>query len=230
MVMEHRYGAAMIRRFLRKELNSYLTARGKENVAEPPLDRVEDQAYVRYNKGGMVMYLLKDQLGEDKVNHALKSLIEKFAFKGAPYASSTDLIAALRAEARPDQQQLITDLFDKITLFDLKVTDAQTMRRPDGKWDLTLTVEAHKRYADGKGKETEAPLDAMVDIGAFTMNPTALQFGQANVLSLKPQRIRKGVQKIELVVDHQPKFAGVDPYIKYIDRNIDDNIKAVDVK
>ena len=31
-----------------------------------------------------------------------------------------------------------------------------------------------------------------------------------------------------LVVDREPKFVGVDPYLKYIDRNAEDNIRPVD--
>ncbi|MDT9598835.1 ABC transporter permease/M1 family aminopeptidase [Sphingosinicella rhizophila] len=228
MVMEKRYGEAMIRRFLKRGMEGYLGARGKENVAEPPLERVQEQAYVRYQKGGNVMYLLKDRMGEAAVNRALQSLLVKFAFKGAPYPSSSDLVAALRAEAKPEHQQLITDLFQHITLYDLKTNDAQATRRADGKWDVTFTVEAHKRYADGKGIETEAPLDEIIDVGIFTADPAANDFRRENVMMLKPQRLRTGKQRLTAVVDRKPSFVGIDPYIKYIDRNAQDNVRKVD--
>jgi hypothetical protein len=32
------------------------------------------------------------------------------------------------------------------------------VRRADGKWDVTVPVEAKKLYAAGKGAETETPL------------------------------------------------------------------------
>jgi aminopeptidase N len=228
MVMENRYGPAMIRRFLKHGLDNYLTDRGKENVAEPPLERVQEQAYVRYDKGGLVMYLLKDRLGEEKVNRALRSLIQQFAFKGAPYPTSRDLESALRAEAQPDQQQLITDLFQHITLYDLKVTHAQTSPLPDGKWRLSMTVEAHKRYADGKGEEKEAPLDEMIDIGAFTADPNEAAFSQEDVISLAAQRITTGANEVSIVLDKRPLVAGIDPYLKYIDRNWSDNVRTID--
>ena len=230
MVMEKRYGDAMIRRFLKRGMEGYLGARGRENIAEPPLERVQEQAYVRYQKGGNVMYLLKDRLGEDAVNRALRSLLKQFAFKGAPYPTGRHLVNALRAEAKPDQQQLITDLFQHITLYDLKVNDARTSRRPDGKWLLTMTVGAHKRYANGNGVETEAPLNEMIDVGVFSADPASDAFSQANVISLQPQRIRTGACKITMVLNQQPKFVGLDPYLKYIDRDVDDNIRSVTVK
>jgi hypothetical protein len=228
MVMEKRYGEAMIRRFLKRGMEGYLMSRGKENVAEPTLERVQEQAYVRYQKGGNVMYLLKDQMGEAAVNRALANLIKQFAFKGPPYPTGRHLVNLLRAEARtPIQHQLITDLFQHVTLYDLKVSDAQASKRADGKWTLTMMVEAHKRYSDGKGIETDAPLDAMIDVGVFTSDPGQRSFGQANVLSLKSQKITTGRRKLAMVVDKEPRFVGLDPYLKYIDRNADDNIYSL---
>jgi ABC-2 type transport system permease protein len=230
MVMEKRYGDAMIRKFLKRGMEGYLGQRGKENVAEPVLERVQEQAYVRYQKGGNVMYLLKDRMGEEQVNRALRSLIAQFAFKGAPYPTGRHLTNALRAEAKPEHQQLITDLFERITLYDLKVTDGRTTRRADGKWVLSVTVEARKRYADGKGVETEAPLNEVFDIGVFSANPGDKGFGKTNILSFKQQRLKSGRHTFEMVLDKQPKFVGLDPYLKYIDRNSEDNVRSVEVK
>ncbi|RYY28797.1 MAG: aminopeptidase [Sphingomonadales bacterium] len=228
MVMEKRYGPAMIQRFLKRSLDGYLEQRGKENIDEPTLERVQGQAYVRYQKGGNVMYLLKERMGEQAVNRALRGLLDKYALKGPPYPTSRDLIAALRAEARPEEQELITDLFQKITAYDLKVRDAKTTKRRDGKWDVTFTVEAEKRYADGKGVETKAPLNEIFDIGIFTAQPGEKGFKAGNVLSMTPQRLRTGKLRLTAVVAQQPKFVGVDPYLKYIDRNSSDNVLAVD--
>ena len=114
MVMEKMYGADSIRKFLKFELKAYLQGRKTDAIGELPLYRVENQQYIHYNKASLVMYLLKDRMGEDAVNRALRGLLEKYKFKGAPYPSSTDLVAALRAEAKPEEQGLITDLFEKI--------------------------------------------------------------------------------------------------------------------
>ena len=68
MVMEKLYGRDQIRRFLKFELDRYLKSRGGEVIEELPLDRVENQQYIHYRKGSLVMYRLKDELGEDRVN------------------------------------------------------------------------------------------------------------------------------------------------------------------
>ena len=227
MVMEKMYGKDQIRRFLKFELDRYLRSRGTERLEELPLLRVENQQYIHYRKGALVMYLLRDQLGEDAVNRALRRVLAQYAFKGAPYPRSLDLIAALRAEAPADKQALITDLLEKITLYDIKTTGVTATRRADGRWDVAVTVDARKMYADGQGKETAAPLNESMDIGLFLAEPGKGAFSQADVLLLERRQIRTGVQVLRFVTARKPPFAGADPYNKWIDRNSDDNVKAV---
>ena len=227
-VMRRLYGPEHIRKFLKYELDSYLRARGGEVDQEEPLERVEpDQGYIHYRKGSLVMYRLAEEIGEDKVNQALRSLLAKFAFKGAPYPTSLDLVAALRAVAPADKQQLITDLFEKITIYDLKATSAAARRRPDGRWDVDLTVSAAKAYANGTGHESPAPMNETVDIGLFSAKPGDTTFGARNVLLLEQAPITSGSHTLRFVTATKPKFAGIDPYNELIDRNSDDNTIAV---
>ena len=227
MVMKKTYGEPMIRKFLKYELDRYLRARGGEVIEELPLERVENQPYIHYNKGSLVMYRLADQIGEANVNAALRDLLAKYAFKAAPYPTMLDVVAAFRAHAPADKQALITDLFEKITLYDLKTKSATVKKRSDGKFDVTVTVDAVKKYADGKGKETPAPLNETMDIGLFTAEPGKKGFDAKAVVAYERRPIRSGVQTFTFTVDKAPKFAGIDPYNTVIDRNGDDNTTKV---
>jgi ABC-2 type transport system permease protein len=151
----------------------------------------------------------------------------KFRFKGPPYPRSVDLIAEFRKEAKtPQQQQLITDLFEKITLYDLKVKDATT-RKVGDHWETTLTVAADKFYANGKGEEQKAKLDEPIEVGLFTARPGLGAFSGKDVIVMGREPIHSGLQKITVHTAKKPKFAGVDPYNFYVDRNSDDNVKEV---
>jgi hypothetical protein len=228
MVMKKLYGEDQIRRFLKYELDSYLRGRTAEALEELPLGRVENQQYIHYRKGSVAMYLLQERLGEDAVNRALRSVLERYRFKGAPYPRSLDVIQGLRAEAKtPEQQALITDLFERITLYDLKVAEPTAVRRADGKWDVSVPIEAKKFYANGKGEETEARLAEPIEIGLFTAEPGRGAFDAKNVIRMERQPIRTGNQVLRFVTDKKPTHAGVDPYNFYIDRNSADNVKAV---
>lgn len=225
MVMKHTRGEAHIRRYLQFELDQYLKGR---NDLDPPLARARGQYVLLYRKGALVMYLLQQRLGEDAVNRALRSLVTRFRFQGAPYATTLDLLAALRAEATTAQQQaLITDLFERVTLYDLRVDNPTAVQRADGRWDVTVPIEARKLYADTTGAQTEAPLDEGIEVGLFTAEPGRDDFDSTNVVLFERRPIRSGRQVLRFVTAQRPSFAGVDPYNFYIDRRSSDNVAVV---
>ncbi len=227
LVMERIYGREQMRRFLKYELDRYLRARGGEVVEELPLARVEEQQYIHYQKGSLVMYWLKEVVGEAVVNRALARLLQDHAFKGAPYPNTTDFLKLLRAEAGPAHDALITDLFERITLLDVKALNAKSVKRADGRYDVSFEVDAKKFYADGHGKETEAPLDEAFDIGVFSEEPGRKGYSAASVLHFARQPIKSGKQTLTLTVAKPPVFVGVDPFNKRIDRNSEDNLVKV---
>jgi aminopeptidase N len=226
LVMERLYGPDQVRKFLKFELDYYLRARGGEVIEELPLARVENQAYIHYRKGAVAMYLLKDQVGEDAVNRAMRRLIDTYAFKSAPYPASKDFLKFLREEA-PGHDALITDLFERIVLYDIKVTKATSSLRKDGQYDVTIEVDAKKFTADGLGKETDAPLDELFDVGLFAVEPGKKGFNKDKVIAFTKMPIKTGAQTLTLVSATEPAFAGVDPYNKRITRNSDSVISKV---
>ena len=230
LVMEQMYGRDQVRRFLKYELDRYLRSRGGEVVEELPLARVENQQYIHYQKGTLAMYWLREVVGEETVNRALRRLIQQYAFKPAPYPNSRDLLQLMREEAGPQHARLIEDLFERITLYDMKARDATVTKRPDGRYEVTFTVEGRKLYADGKGRETEAALDEAFDVGAFAAEPGRKGFTAESVLAFERRPMTSGTQQVTLVVDRAPTFVGVDPYNKRIDRNSDDNLARVEAR
>ena len=227
MVMKHLYGPDKIRRFLKYELDFYLRSRQAEAVEEVPLERVENQQYIHYRKGSVVMYLLQERLGEDAVDRALRASSPSGASRARPTpAPSTSSPSSARRRRRPEQQQLITDLFEKITLYDLKVADAKTKKDATG-WTTTITVKADKFYASGKGVETRTKLAEPIEVGLFTARPGLGAFSSKDVIVMERKPIVNGTQEIVVHSARKPAFAGVDPYNFYIDRNSDDNVKEV---
>jgi ABC-2 type transport system permease protein len=227
MVMEQEYGAERMRRFLKYELDNYLQSRGGELIEELPLLYVENQGYIHYRKGSVVMYALKDAIGEDKVNAALKRFIAKHGFEEGVFPTSRDLVDEFRAVAGPEHQPLITDLFERITVYDLAVADA-SVAEADGGYDVTITVSARKLHADGEGKETEVPLSQMLDLAIFPAESEELGEDDlpAPLVAWKRQVV-SGEQTFTVRVDERPARVGIDPYNKMIDRNPDDNLRRL---
>jgi ABC-type transport system involved in multi-copper enzyme maturation permease subunit len=226
LVMEKKYGKNQMRKFLKFELDRYLQGRAGDPEGELPLYKVEGQQYIHYRKGSVVMYALRDYLGEDVVNRALSRLLEERSFKSDPYATSLDLLRLMREEA-PEHDQLITDLFERITLFDLKADNVNVAALSNGQYKVTLTVDTAKFEADSRGIETEVTLNDRIDIGIFTENPADKGFGDENVIYLSKHAVNANTQTIEIIVNKMPTHVGIDPYNKLIDRNSNDNIRAV---
>ena len=67
MVEEKEYGPLKMKKRLKESLNFYLIKRAVEKKSEQPLMLTEIRHdYVHYAKGGMIMYALKDYVGEKK--------------------------------------------------------------------------------------------------------------------------------------------------------------------
>jgi ABC-type transport system involved in multi-copper enzyme maturation permease subunit len=223
MVMEKTFGPDVARRVYHFQMDRYFRGRG-EFSREARLVDVEDQSYLTYRKGAVAMYTMRDQIGEAAVNTALHRYVAKFNHDGPPYATSLDLVAELRAVTPDSLQSLITDLFETITLWEVKANGATVQRTADGRYDVALDVEARKIRSDSIGRETEIPMNDLVDIGVFADGKDG---ALGEPLILERRRIHSGKQTIHIVVSREPKRAAIDPYDKVIDRERGDNVREV---
>lgn len=227
MVMEHEYGREKMRKFLKYELDRYLRGRGGELIEELPLMRVEDQPYIYYQKGSLVFYRLRDEIGEENLNRALANFIRDKAFQHAPFTTTREFMEYVRAETPPEKYALLDELFAKIIFYDNRVTAVKSKQRPDGKFDVEIDFDAAKREADGKGKETPIPIDDWIDVGVFA-RASGESEEKEKVLYLQKHRVTADTKSFTVVVDEKPYEAGIDPYNKLIDRIPDDNRKTVE--
>lgn len=223
MVMQRKYGETKLRKFLDLELDRYLMGRANETIEEMPMMRSEGQAYIHYNKGSVVMMALKDKLGEERLNRALRKLVKKFKFTTERYATTLDLMASLKEEANEDEKRFIDKQFSQITLYDLRATSIETAGLDNDKVEITFTVDANQYVADGQGEETEQPLDEWVDIVLFSQDPNDFSV-ENEVIYQQKHRLVSGENVLELIVDKLPAYAGVDPFVRLIDRDSDNNI------
>jgi aminopeptidase N len=226
MVMEKEYGRDMMRKFLTYEMDNYLRSRGAERLKERPLLTVEsNQGYVHYRKGSVVLYYLKEMIGEDAVNRALRKVIQRYAYAKPPYPTSYALVDALREQTPPDLQYLIKDLFEDITLFSNRTLEATAQKRSDNKYEITIKVEARKYKADAQGNEKEIPVDDWIDIGAFAKPPKGKKYG--DTLYRQRVHITQRGSTYTFATAMLPEKAGIDPFALLIDRIPDDNLKSV---
>ncbi|RMG72649.1 MAG: hypothetical protein D6722_05105 [Bacteroidetes bacterium] len=224
MVMEKTYGQEGIKKYLRYEMDNYLRQRSGERYREMPALLSENQLYIHYNKGSVIMYALKDYIGEDSLNAAMKRYVEAVRFQEPPYTTTEEWLRYVEAVTPDSLRYVLTDMFETITLFDNRLAEA-TYSEADGRYKVRLKVATKKLRDDGKGVETEVPVDDYIDIGIF--GEAEKRGEDPPVLYLQKHHLTADTTEIEVWVDEKPDEAGLDPYYKLIDRKPGDNTGRV---
>jgi hypothetical protein len=201
----------------------------------PPIRRGEPllralDPYLSYRRGPFAMYALSEYVGSDRVNRALRRLIQKHDSAGAPRATTLDLYRELGAVTPDSLKPLLRDLFEVNTLWRLAAKQVTARQNGDSSWQVTLHLRAHKVVYDSAGVETEVPMDEWVPVGVFARGEPGDELSAP--LHLKLHRIRSGEQTITVTVPREPVLAGIDPYhlLDWEEREDDDNVDAVKIE
>jgi ABC-2 type transport system permease protein len=192
-----------------------------------PLLRALDP-YMSYRKGPFAMYALSEYAGADRVNGALRRLIEKHDSAGAPRATTLDLYRELQSAMPDSLEYLLHDLFEVNTYWQLATAQVRADSTSTGEWQVTLDVRARKVVFDSAGVETEQPIDEWLPIGVFgAAREGAGELSQP--LYLRMHRLRAGQQTITVTVPRKPVLAGIDPFhvLDWEESDDDDNISEV---
>ena len=218
LLLERQYGPTRVQRLRRRSLDRYLRGRASEKVHELPLLYNENQPHIHYDKGAVALYALRSYLGEKRLHGALAQFMRDYQGRPAPYPTSEDLYGYI-LRATPDSlHYFVQDQLKRITLYDNQVQDVAYQRLPDGRYQAIVQLEAHKRYADQLGKETEAPLHDYIDVALY---------GAANqVLYRQRVLVTESRKVLKITVAAVPQKAVLDPDLLLVDRRSEDNSRA----
>lgn len=225
MVMEKEYGKDKMKKFLKYEMDGYLSGRSSELEGEQPLMKTEGQQYIHYQKASLVMYYLKEMIGENRVNQALKNLIDNYGYKKSPFPTSIDAINELRKVTPDSLHYLIKDMFENITLFSNRMIEAK-YKKVGTEYIVTLKTSSEKFRSNKFGKETQIPVSDYIDIAVFAEPKGDSALGK--VLIYKRLKVVKEDNNYSFKTKERPYQAGIDPYNYLIDRIPDDNLKKME--
>jgi ABC-2 type transport system permease protein len=194
-----------------------------------PLLRALDP-YLSYRRGPFAMYALTEYVGTEKVNSAIRKLVEKSEMVGAEPVTTLDLYNELQAVTPDSMKYLLHDLFEVNTLWEFETKSVKAVETKEGTWQVTLDVKARKFIYDSAGVETDMQMDELIAVGVFA----AASVGHDELstpLYMANHRIRSGDQTITLTVNGKPVLAGIDPHhlLDWEEKEDDDNIEEVSV-
>lgn len=196
----------------------YLDLRSRERIEELPI--VRSETAIAGTKGVHAMYALRDVLGAEPVNRALRRFIAKYGNRPPPYPTTRELVAELRAVTSEAHQALVTDWFERITLYDVAVTGAHSRAAGDA-YEVTIEIAARQLVADSAGVESEVPLSAPFDVAVYA----AAADDAAEPVYLAKHWLTSGPQRVVVRVPARPGRVAVDPYGLRLDRRTADNAR-----
>jgi ABC-2 type transport system permease protein len=225
LVLEATQGQGSLPPLLRYERENYVMSRMNMPFPEPPLLRVTYWDFVYYAKGAIVMDALRDLMGEDALNRALRRLLREHGAGSRP-ANTTDLLAALHAEAAPAQHALIDEWIREVAFYDLRVEAASARPLGGGRYLVTAKIRGGKTIHPGGRIEAarDAPLDEMLDVAVYARHP--LSTGDRPLYSAK-HRLRTGPNEVTFEVRGRPAFISVDPFERRIEVERADNVREL---
>ena len=170
VMAEKRYGKNNMRQILLDRIWLYLIIRPRLEKKEHPLIKANEW-FEWDGKAGMVLYGLRDLIGEDSMNAALREFRNDYAFKtDPPFAGANNLYAFLQKHVPDSLQYYLTDTWQKITLYDNKVVEAKEEPMANKKdYKVTIKIDVSKVWIDDKGNDVVAKsMNDYIDIGIFS--------------------------------------------------------------
>jgi len=220
VLIEKRFGKMYLRKYLAYDNNLYFLNRNNSGN-ELPLAKTLDQSYVHYQKGGLMIYAVKELLGEGKFNAVLSQLITDHK-SPKPKANATDLVNALLNQASPEQKNFINDCFNEVVTYNLGIKLLRCIALNNEKYKIELEITA-ERLSDGL---KQLP-DLYIDLACFDQLESDWD-AKTKPVTFQKHHLIQDKTRLSIIVNHKPKTVAVDPYGYVLDGDRSDNIVVVE--
>ncbi|MEJ5996380.1 M1 family aminopeptidase [Pedobacter sp. Du54] len=221
ILIEKHFGKMYLSNYLRLDNQLYFSNR-YANEVEQPLTKAIDQAYVYYQKGGLIMYAIKEAIGEKALNAMLRKLIVEHENPNQK-ATTANFIQLLAKSLPLDQKKFAENSFNQVVNYDMSINVLGCKVLKNGKFKVDIAV---KVVANKQGFNQPQTPDMDVDIAFFhTTKPEWNLHTKPSYL--KKHRISSLATKLTIFTDKKPKVVAIDPYAYLLDANLEDNMQQL---
>jgi len=221
VVIERRFGKMYLRPYHIKDSQLYFAYRGAIDKKEIPLSQTLEQPFVHYQKGGLVMFRLKEVLGEAHLARALRELVTRHGYpllKPRP----SDLVEALKHGTNAAQAKLIDELFKKAIVFDNDIKILSNKPLANNLQLLTLEITVRKTD-ETSGKPVRLEPDEDVGIAVFDREVKS-GIAPPTAVYLQRHHFSKDRSVISIVVPRGPLTVMLDPLAYMLDISDHNNV------
>ena len=223
VVMEKHYGKGAIWQLSETSNRRYFRSRAMSADPEPPLYLAGGQDYLSYGKSLIILLAMKDLIGEEKVNIAIRNLTDKHRQEVEPTLISLELLEEFYKLSPTKYHPLIDDWFKKVITYNLKIEGTDTKKLGNDQFEITININA-KRFEENNLEPTkQIDLNEPIQIGLFKKHPKNFKHDDP-ILHLKSHQIDQENMQLKIIVDEMPKYICIDPFGARLDANRVDNI------
>lgn len=202
----------------------YFAGRAAQSEPEPPLMYAE-QAHLSYGKGPVVFLALRELLGEQGLNQALKRFID--AHQQGMSGTMSELVDALLRDASPEQAALIQRWLGGVVEYRLSLDQAAVRQRDDGRYLVELELQGERREYDSEGNPRSLAVGEPIGVGLFAEHPYR---SAQPALSLHTVDLDARRQRITLLSEQRPQFVAIDPDGTRLEANREDNVLSLPMR
>lgn len=178
------------------------------------------------NKLALLLYALKETIGEEQLLEILNGFKENWELKPAgPYAGIKDLYQYIKKNTAAELWGYLEDGWEKICFYDIQVVTAKVKQDSSGKYILVLTLDAEKILVDRSGVEQQQAInDQPLDIVVWSLS----QDGWQEQAFRRTVSLNSGLNKIVISLDRKPASIELDPAFKLFNRKREGIMVAFD--
>jgi len=211
MVMKKLYGEKYVTGVVADSTQQYLRGRGSDVLGETPLYKMLGQRYLRYHKGPVVLNAIRHLITEDKINQALKRLLDKKSNVRENYATSLDLLSLVKEISGESHHEKIDEWLTEIVTYDLSISNAKIEQLANGKYQLTANVSGLTFKHD--------PLEQKHFTHDVTVGVYAEVLGKSYLLHQQSIQMINGFKQVTFNLAEAPSKIVIDPHYLFIDRD-----------
>jgi ABC-2 type transport system permease protein len=224
-VIAKKYGEDALYTYKRTNLEDYLTGR-KSFVKESDEKSVsevgyyDNQLFVHYQKGSIVLDNISKILSEDGLNGILKKYAD--SNKQAPPFADYQVLVSNILEATPEvSKPYINEVLKDVVVYDNSIIKFNTVEK-DGQFITTLDLNLTKKKIQNDKLESVQFETQDYTIDTYT-NTTNTNFWDGKFISRDVVNVPSGKQQVTIITKTRPDLFILDKDIKYIDNNLKNN-------
>ncbi|MFC4635315.1 M1 family aminopeptidase [Dokdonia ponticola] len=227
VVLEKMYGKGALWQLNQASNDRYFGGRAFASKKEAPVYLTDGQSYLNYGKSGLIMLSIRDLIGEDKLNHVLRTLTERYTKSQEFEVHTLELLDELYKITPEKHHSLIDDWMKQIVRYDLSIASSSYEVLDDGTFEITIEVKAKRYKTLADGEEKEIAINEPIQIGLFKKHPKDMSKNDVPIY-LENHYLRDSSTILKIQVDVLPEIISVDPFLTRPDRVYNDNLKRLE--